>query len=109
MAPYRPGAPVPADWEAIALSLRDAMKFPEFKNPIEYPWLAQDESIWLRVSNESVTTASWLLLDAEGRPRGLLELPANLRVRWSHGDTIWAVEPDELEVPWVVRFQIQPG
>jgi hypothetical protein len=85
------------------------MKFPEFKSPLEYPWLAQDESIWLRLSHANHATALWLIMDAGGRPRGLLELPSNLRIVWSRGDTFWAVEPDELEVPWVVRFRIQPG
>jgi hypothetical protein len=101
--------PVPPDWEAIALSLRDAMDFPEFKLPLEYPWLAQDESVWLRLSHANHATARWLILNAEGRPRGQLELPSDLRIVWSRDDTFWAVEPDSLDVPWIVRFQILPG
>jgi hypothetical protein len=109
MVPYNPaGSPVPPDWEAIALSLRNAMKFPEFKLPLEYSWLAQDESIWLRLSHSNHATARWLILDAEGHPRRQLELPSDLRIVWSRGDTFWAVEPDELDVPWVVRFRILP-
>ena len=110
MVPYNPaGSPVPSDWEAIARRLRLAMKFPEFKHLIEYAWLAQDESIWLRLLSGDVSTARWALLDAQGHPRGQLELPWDLRILWNRGDTFWAVELDEYDVPWIVRFEIQPG
>ena len=109
MVPYTPGAPVRADWEAIVPSMRRAMKFPEFKLPFEYTWLAQDESLWLRLSHADQATAVWLILDAGGRPRGRVELPPDLRLWWSRGDTLWAVQPDEQDVPWVVRFRIQPS
>ncbi len=108
--PYNPaGSPVPSDWEVIARRLRLAMNFPEFKQPLESAWLAQDESIWLRLLSGDDSTARWVLLDAQGQPRGQLELPSHLRIRWNRGDTFWAVEPDEYDVPWLVRFRIQPG
>ena len=111
MLPVTPlgGSAVPDDWEVIARSLRGAMKFPEFKAPIEYPWLAQDESLWLRLSGEDETTARWVVLDRLGRPRGSVELPSRIRVRWNRGDVFWAVESDEDDVPWLVRFRIRPG
>jgi hypothetical protein len=108
--PFIPtGVAVPADWEAIARSLRNAMDFPEFKVPIDNPWLAQDESVWLRLRDGHDATARWILLDPQGRPRGQLELPSDIRVLWNRGDAFWAVDPDEFDVPWVVRFRIRPG
>ncbi len=109
MVAYRPGAPAPPDWEARVRPLRAAMDFPEYKLPIVAPWVAQDESVWLRLSNADPATWRWLILNTDGRPRGQLELPANMRIRWSRGNTFWAVEPDDLGVPWVVRFSISPG
>ena len=82
------------------------MKFPEFKLAVETVRLAQDESVWLRLSQSDQTNALWLILDAEGRPRGRLEVPANIRIRWSSGDFFWATVPDEYDVPWVVRYRI---
>jgi len=106
---YTPGAPVPDDWEVIAHRLRDMMDFPEFKAPLEYPWLAQDGSVWLRLPGEDVNSVRWVVLDPEGTPRGELELPANVSIQWSRGDAFWAVQPDESDVPWVVRFEIGPS
>lgn len=106
---YMPGAPVPDDWEVIAHRLRDAMDFPEFKASLEYPWLAQDGSVWLRLPGENVNTVRWVILDPEGTPRGEFELPANVSIQWSRGNVFWAVQPDESDVPWVVRFEIGPS
>lgn len=103
------GDPVPANWEAIANRLRLEMDFPDFKPAIEYPWIAQDESVWLRVSGGDESTGRWIVLDPQGRPRGTLDLLPDLRILWSRGDAFWAVEPDATDVPWVVRYHIRPG
>jgi hypothetical protein len=86
------------------------MDFPEFRLPIQYPWLAQDESLWLRwTEGGSAATTRWILFDREGTPQGQLELPSNLVIEWARGDAFWAVEPDEYDIPWVVRFRIRRG
>ena len=107
--PYSPGASAPPDWEPIAATLRAEMSFPEFRLPIDREWVAQDESIWLRLSGTNPAVASWLILDEAGRPRGRLELPSSTRVVWARGDTFWAVETDELGIPWVVRYRTVRG
>ena len=66
------------------------MKFPEFKQLIEDAWLAQDESIWLRLLSGDDSTARWVLLDAQGHPRGTPELPSHLRLRCHRGHTFCA-------------------
>jgi hypothetical protein len=110
MVPYVPGQGPPADWEVIARHIRGAMEFPVFQLPVEYPWLAQDEGLWLRQTDEArPETVDWILLDPEGRPRGQLELPSEVRISWSRGDTFWAAVPDEYDVPWVVRYRIRPA
>lgn len=110
MVAYRPGAPVPDDWQAIANRLRAEMKFPDFKLPLDGgPWLAQDQSLWLRLSDSNDSTAHWVILNDQGRPHGQLELPARVRPMWNRGDTFWAVELDALDVPWLVKFRIRPG
>ncbi len=37
-----------------------------------------------------------------------MKLPLDLRILWSHGDTFWAADPDEYDVPGLVRFRIHP-
>lgn len=98
---------VPQDWPAIANALRRAMQFPEFKLPVETAWLAQDESVWLRLRESEGPTRRWVVFDGAGQAKGLLELPADARVLWSRGDSLIAAEPDEHGVPWVVSYAIR--
>ena len=105
---FTPGAPVPDDWPVIGRSLRAEMDFPEFQLSIEYPWVSKAGSVWLRRQDVDSPVARWVLLDPQGRPRGELELPRELQIRWHEGNTLWAVDPEEFDVPWLVRFTIEP-
>ncbi len=108
MAPFNPDASTPDDWEVVANRLRAEMDFPEFQLPLESSWPTPDGGVWLRrAGDRSTGTAEWVVLDADGRARGRLRLPASVRPRWTRGDTLWASVPDELEVPWLVRYRIE--
>ena len=108
MSIFVPGRPPPDDWEVIAVRLRAAMDFPEWRLPLDFPRLGADEGVWMRWTDQgSPETRTWLVLDPQGDPRGRLELPAGHDVRWSRGDTIWAVDTDDLGVPWLVRLRVR--
>jgi hypothetical protein len=94
--------------EVYARAMRAEMSYPPFRLPIQYFQVAKDESLWLLRDSGETPVAHWVLLDREGLPRGALQLPHEVRVLWMEGDTFWAVVPDELEVPWIVRYRIRP-
>ena len=98
----------PADPQVTA-RIRAEMDLPEFQLPIEQVWVAQDEGLWLRRYAAFGDTQQWLLLDPEARPMGELEMPAKTRILWSDGDTFWASVPDEMDVPWLVRYRLEPA
>jgi hypothetical protein len=100
-----PSAP-PANWQAIARALRAEMDFPRYQVPVLYPWLANDGTLWIRMRVDDPEVGRWVLVEPDGGLRGVVSLPSGVRPMWSHGDTLWAVEPDEVDVPWVVRFRI---
>lgn len=105
--PFRPGAPPPDNWEAIAARYRAEMDYPAFQPPLEYVWVGQDQSVWLKLTRPGdAPTATWVALNGDGQPRARVELPAKASIRWSRGDTFWAVEPDELDTPFLVRYRI---
>lgn len=109
-APYNPNASAPDDWEAIAHRLRAEMAFPEFQLPLEYSWPAPGGGVWLRrAGDRSTGNAEWAVVDGDGEVRGRLELPYQVRPLWARGDTLWATEPDDLEIPWLVRYEITGG
>ena len=98
--------PVPDDWQAVANRFRAEMRFPTSKIPVERVWVAQDESTWLRLVGGG-ETAEWVILDSKGEPRGRVRLPSRLDPQWSRGGVLWAEEPDESDVPWLVRYSIR--
>jgi hypothetical protein len=100
------GGPAPPVDDAVVNALRAALKFPEFRLPIRNSWLADDESVWLRREDEPGDVARWILLEPDGQVRGELHLPANARPLWSRVDALWASVPDEMDVPWLVRYRI---
>ncbi len=105
--PYRPGASVPDDWEVIAARLRAEMAFPPWQDGLTQTWPANDDRLWLRLANDRQTgRTDWVILDANGFPAGRLSLPETAQPRWASGDVLWAAEPDQLEVPWLVRYRI---
>jgi hypothetical protein len=103
------GPPQPDNPALVARRLRDRMSFPDFQLPIQSSWVSQDGSTWLRRTGLNEVQARWAILDPGGNPRGELQLPANARVVWNRGDSFWAVLPDDFDVPWLVRFRIEPA
>ncbi len=64
-------------------------------------------SIWLRRQPvEGAVTTLWILLASDGSPRGAVALPVTAQPLWSRGDQLLASVLDELEVPWLVRLEL---
>jgi hypothetical protein len=89
----------------VVRTLRGKMDFPEYRPAIEFVWMANDESAWLR-RHSAADVSRWILLDVDGLPRGEVVLPRGARPVWARGDAFFTVELDELDVPWLVRYRI---
>ncbi len=62
--------------------------------------------VWLRRGIGGGDMQTWLVLDAAGDLRGRVELPVSAEIRLILTDEIYAVERDDFEVPWLVRYRI---
>ena len=81
----------------------------EYELPISGVLLAADGSIWLRredlaLQQDSIT---WWVLNPYGDLVGELRLPRRIRIRYVAGDTLWAIDSDELEVDYLVRYRVR--
>jgi hypothetical protein len=52
-------------------------------------------------------TTEWVLLEPDGTPIGRMMLPSAVRVLWHEGNEFWAVEADDLGVPWAVKYRFE--
>jgi hypothetical protein len=96
-----------ADSAAARSAIRDRLAFPEFQPPVRSYRLGEGGSLWLQREDTGADSLAWTVLDADGLPVGNLWLPrSGRRFLWSDGRILWAVEPDALDVPWLVRYRI---
>jgi hypothetical protein len=98
--------PPGADSIQVRKALRAAIDFPRFPPPVQDHWVAHDGALWLRREDTGGGSFDWLVIEPDGNPRGVVRLKRRLRLLWSSGDTLWAIEPDEVDVPWLVRYRI---
>jgi hypothetical protein len=90
--------------------IRNELNVPQFQPAIQRFSVAADGGLWLRREDDGRDTFQWIVLDPEGRPRGTLEIPRErFQVAWSERDLVWAIEQDELGVPWLVRYRLIEG
>jgi len=109
-AAYNPDtgpAPTPEgiDIDVVQRTVRDAMHWPEFQLPVEAAIVGDDGTLWLRREDDGGLAYRYMVIDGEGVVRGVIAVPRRLQVRWISADRFWAVDTDELEVPWLVRFR----
>ena len=97
-------------------ALRREMPFPEFQLPVRGErefnpnHLGSDGSLWLRREDTGADTFRWIVLGVDGLPVGEVHLPREgFSIAWSGSETLWAIEPDEVGVPWLVRYRITGG
>jgi hypothetical protein len=87
--------------------IRASLEFPEFQPPVQSHYLSDDGQLWLRREDDGGVNHRWLLLNQSGQILGQLELPRGARVGWHRGQTFIAIEPDQEDVPWLVRYRIR--
>lgn len=94
---------VPTDLEA---AVREDLALPESYPPIRSVLAGVDGTVWV----ERMTSPSegvWIALSSEGSPLFRLTLPSGVRLRAASADAAWAVFTDELEVPYVIRYDLR--
>ena len=72
----------------------------------DYQDSVYSELIFLQTSENGVNGSEWWILDDEGEWTGRVEFPNGLRVLLIHGDEVWGVETDDLDVNYIVKYSI---
>lgn len=87
-------------------ALRDADLVPSMLPPVTDLTVGQDSSIWLRREEVSGDSAVWNVLGPSGKAVGTLRLPSGQTVVAAKGDVVAAIELDDLDVPYVIRYRL---
>lgn len=105
-APTSPEPTSPEELRVMERAIRDALVMPPHQPPVTLQRSGRDEGVWLRREEDGAANHRWLMLDPDGRPVGELVAPRGLTFAWSSGDEVWAIDRDELDVPWLVRYRL---
>ena len=92
---------------ALRAAMASGLDLPDHRPPLRTTVVGRDRSLWVELNGESSDSTAWVLFHPDLTPRGRLLLPARLRPRHIDGPTVWAVELDDLDVPWLVRLRVQ--
>lgn len=88
--------------------VEDGLYLPDHHPPTDELVVGTDGTIWLRrPATASSGSVAWLVLGAEGRRRFTVRLPESLNVQQASAETVWATEVGELDVPYVVRMDLE--
>jgi hypothetical protein len=88
-------------------ALREAVPLPDFRPPVRVVHAGDDGTLWLQLNTPADDIADWILIGRDGTPLGTLKLPIGIRLYHSAVPSVWAVELDELDVPWLVRLRVE--
>jgi hypothetical protein len=95
--------------EAALRFARDSLGIPEFQPPVSALVAGRDGTIWLQREPFGRTGSEWLVLDRLGNPVATVTGRPGVRLLAARRDLAWGVVTDELDVPYVVRFRVQPA
>ena len=101
-----PGGP---DSDAVERELRSAGVLPSVRVPVRALFVGQDGRIWLQRGDQGGESAVWQVLARDGEVAGMVHLPGNAEVVAASGESVVTLELDELDVPYVARYRLEPA
>jgi hypothetical protein len=88
-------------------AIRDQLFLPRFLPPVTAARRSSDGLLWLRRELLTVERPYWVILDEHLRPRARVSFPIEPeRILRIQGNEVWAIERDELDVPYIVRYRL---
>jgi len=96
----------PEELRTMERAIRDALVMPAHQPPVTSQRRGKDEAVWLRREEDGTGEFRWLMLQPDGRPFGELSAPRHLAFSWSSANQVWAIDRDEFDVPWLVRYRL---
>ena len=90
---------------AYLRDLEDQLREREFFPAVTGVLAGEAGTTWL-LRTTGVDLSEWAVLDASGNVVGRVERPPRSRLEWGGRDAIWFQEFDELQIPYLVRYEV---
>ena len=87
---------------------REGLYVPGTFPPVEGVVVGMDGSVWLERTDDGGPLA-WLGLGPDGSVLGGCETSQRTRILATTSDRVWGSTTDELDVPYIVRYDVGPA
>lgn len=98
--------PASEDYATRVSDIRESVTWPTSYPAFSTALVGSDGVVWVRRHQYRGDAVRWDVFTAELEPRGSAYLPASLDVKLVSGGAVYGVELDDLDVPWIVRYDV---
>lgn len=89
--------------------VRDLLFLPDHLPPVSDLVVGTDGTVWVAREEVPDEPRTWDVFDGTGQQIARVTTPPGLRIEAASRSTVWAVETDALDVPYVVRYRVEEG
>ncbi len=86
--------------------IRDAIYAPPFVPAVTSVIVTREGGVWLQRAPVTEDGVEWWVLAPDGTPKGRVYAPPGLRILAVVGDRVWGSETDDLDVPYIVSYDL---
>jgi hypothetical protein len=97
----------PSGTRERARLLRENADIPKYLPPVNRMIIGRDKTIWL-ASDWADVKERWTIIGEDNNIVGSVVMPTGFRVMQVDRHHAWGVEMDEFDVPYVVRYRMEP-
>ena len=96
----------PPSRESITRILSQPAFIPPYLPPVTLVRTGQDGSVWIQRERAGRDSVAWNAIDRSGDMAGEVWLPSEARIMAATAEHIAVLEPDELDVPYVLVYRV---
>jgi hypothetical protein len=93
---------------AVRDALESALHVPRVHPPATGVIVGIDGRTWVRGADDWQGTVRWHVLDGRGRIESVVDVDREIEIWAADHESVWAVLRDDLDVPYVVGYAIEP-
>ncbi|TVP78234.1 MAG: hypothetical protein EA352_02315 [Gemmatimonadales bacterium] len=102
---YSPSELTSAEADSL-VAARGESGVPAHRPPVSGARIGDDGTLWVRGEITPEPDQIWFVIGPDGNGHGRVMLPSEASIRWIEGTVVYVVEPDEFDVPWLVRYRL---
>ena len=96
---------------SLRAAVEEGLLLPDYYAPVQRMLVTRSGRVWLReTTTADAHEGQWIVLDPDGEAEFRVTAPRGAVFRAIDGDRVWATRTNELDVPFIVLYElVRPG